>query len=342
MRLVNVALPVLIIMAFSCSPAYYKRISESRVQTTNPGNPDYANMQFWAAHPLKHDPSDSISKGIHDQYRDSAVDVFFLHPTTFTKEDRIDELNATLRDDTLNAKTDYSSILYQASVFNADARVFAPRYRQAHIGMYFYKDTAKAKQAFELAYSDVKKAFQYYIDNYNHGRPIIIASHSQGTTHAKRLIKEFFDGQNLKNRLVVAYLVGIYVDKNQFSSIPVCRDSLQTGCFVSWRTFRRDFDGPAYISLEPPTATVVNPLTWSTDTVLAPKNLNKGAVLYKYHKVFPQTNDAQVKGNILWISKPKFPGAVLYKSKNYHVGDINLFYMNIRQDVRRRISLFWK
>jgi hypothetical protein len=342
MRLANVALPVLIIITFSCSPAYYKKISKSNIETTNPGLPDYSNMQFWAAHPLKHDPSDSISKGIHDQYRDSAVDVFFLHPTTFTEGRRIGELNASLRDDTLNAKTDFSSILYQASVFNADARIFAPRYRQAHIGMYFYKDTAKAKQAFELAYSDVKKAFQYYIDNYNQGRPIIIASHSQGTTHAKRLIKEFFDGQTLKNRLVVAYLVGIYVDKNQFSTIPVCRDSLQTGCFVSWRTFRRDFNGPAYISLEPPTATVVNPLTWSTDTVLAPKNLNKGAVLYKYNKVFPKTNDAQVKGNILWINKPKFPGAALYKSKNYHVGDINLFYMNIRQDVRRRISLFWK
>jgi Protein of unknown function (DUF3089) len=208
--------------------------------------------------------------------------------------------------------------------------------------MYFYDDTARAKQAFELAYSDIKKAFIHYLDYYNQGRPIIIASHSQGTTHAKRLIKEFFDGQTLKNRLVVAYLVGIYVDKNQFATIPVCRDSLQTGCFVSWRTFRRDYEGPSYISLEPGTATVVNPLTWTTDTVIAPKSLNKGAVLYKYNKVFPHTNDAQVRGNILWISKPKFPGGVLYKSKNYHVGDINLFYMNIRQDVRRRISLFWK
>jgi hypothetical protein len=208
--------------------------------------------------------------------------------------------------------------------------------------MYFYPDTAKARQAFELAYSDVKKAFEYYLEHYNQGRPIIIASHSQGTTHAKRLIKEFFDGQTLKNKLVVAYLIGIYVDKDQFETIPVCADSLQTGCFVSWRTFRRDYEGPDYISLEPHSAAVVNPLTWSADSALAPKKLNKGAVLYKYNKVFPHPNDAQVKGNILWISKPKFPGAVLYKSKNYHVGDINLFYMNIRQDIRRRISLFWK
>lgn len=342
MRSVMFVVLVLMFVNYSCSPAYYKKVSGTPLPKQETMFPDYSNMDYWAAHPLKHDPSDSNSSGIHDLYKDSAVDVFFLHPTTFTSEKRIDELNADFADDTLNAKTDYSSILYQASVFNADARIFAPRYRQAHLGMYFYDDTVKARQAFELAYSDVKKAFEYYLEHENRGRPIIIASHSQGTTHAKRLIKEYFDGQLLKNKLVVAYLIGIYVDRNQFETIPVCRDSLQTGCFVSWRTFRRDFNGPEYISLEPSTAAVVNPLTWSTDTALAPKNLNKGAVLYKYNKVYPHTNDAQVKGNVLWISRPKFPGSVLYKSKNYHVGDINLFYMNIRQDIRRRISLFWK
>ena len=342
MRPVISAVLFSLLFVYSCSPAYYHKITGSTVAKADNDAPDYSKMEFWAANPLKQDPSDSVSSGVHDQYRDSAVDVFFLHPTTFTDEKRVDELNASLFDDSLNTKTDYSSILYQASVFNADARVFAPRYRQAHIGMYFYSDTAKARQAFDLAYSDIRNAFIYYLEHNNAGRPVIIASHSQGTTHAKRLIKEFFDGQTLKNRLVVAYLVGIYVDQQQFETIPVCKDSLQTGCFVSWRTFRRDFDGPNYISLEPKTAAVVNPLTWSTDTTLAPKKMNRGAILYKYNKVFTHPNDAQVKGNILWISRPKFPGGILYNSKNYHVGDINLFYMNIRQDIRRRISLFWK
>lgn len=337
--------PALIIsivaLTLSCSPSYYKKIAGSNVAPVT-DIPDYSRLDFWAAHPLKQDPSDSISSAIHDTYRDSAVDVFFLHPTTFTEKERVNELNASLLDDTLNAKTDYGSMLYQASVFNADARIFAPRYRQAHIGMYFYPDTAMARQAFELAYSDVRKAFMFYLENYNQGRPVIIASHSQGTTHAKRLMKEFFDGKPLKNRLVVAYLVGIYVSQTQFETIPVCKDSLMTGCFVSWRTFRRDFEGPEYIALEPPTAAVVNPLTWSTDTAVAPKTLHKGSVLYNYNKVFKNTNDAQVKGNILWISRPKFQGGILYNSKNYHIGDINLFYMNIRADIRRRISLFWK
>ena len=340
MRLVSVLVLMSVILGFSCSPSYYRKISGSPNNLSD--QPDYSNLEFWAAHPFKRDPSDSISSGIHDAYKDSVVDVFFLHPTTFTDPKRVEEINASLADDTLNTKTDYSSILYQASVFNADARVFAPRYRQAHIQMYFYSDTVKARQAFELAYSDVRNAFIYYLEHYNNGRPIIIASHSQGTTHAKRLMAEFFDGQTLKNRLVVAYLLGIYVDKNQFQTIPLCTDSLMTGCYVSWRTFRRDYEGPDYIALEPNTAAVVNPLTWTIDSSIAPKSLNKGALLYKYNKVFTHTNDAQIKGNILWISRPKFPGGVLYKSKNYHVGDINIFYLNIREDVRRRIGLFWK
>jgi hypothetical protein len=315
---------ILIIISFSCSPAYYKKVSGTPIPTEAAMTPDYSQMNFWASHPLKHDPADSISTGINDAFRDSAVDVFFLHPTTFTDEKRIDELNASLGDDTLNAKTDYSSILYQASVFNAGCKDGRPRYRQAHLGCIFIRHIKSRRHLNWLC--DEKAEYYQRIR-----RPIIIASHA-GTTHAKRLIKEFFDGQT-KNRLVVAYLVGIYVDKNQFETIPVCADSLQTGCFVSWRTFRRDYEGPEYISLEPHSAAVVNPLTWSIDTTFAPKQLNKGAVLYKYNKVFPHPNDAQVKGNILWISRPKISGPHCTKrelTRRYKTS----FYMNIRQDIK--------
>jgi hypothetical protein len=39
---------------------------------------------------------------------------------------------------------------------------------------------------------------------------------------------------------------------------------------------------------------------------------------------------------VLWISKPKFPGAFLLKTKNYHVGDINLFYRSIQENIESR------
>jgi hypothetical protein len=334
------ALIIILISALACSPSYYKKISAYQARETNSPYTNYSDLQLWAAHPHKKDPSDSVPQPFRNVWQDSAVDVFFIHPTTFTDPERTDELNANLTDDSLNIKTDYTSILYQASVFNGDCRVFAPRYRQAHIGMYKYQDTAKAWQAFDTAYSDIRAAFTYYLENYK-GRPIIIASHSQGTQHAKRLLKEFFDGQTLGNRLVAAYLLGIPVDRNEFKNIPVCSDSFQTGCFVSWRTYRKDFEGPEYLAAETPKA-VVNPLNWKADTSYAPKPLNKGAILYNFNKLIKAPNDAQIHKNILWVSRPKFPGASFYKSKNYHAGDYNLFYANVRQDVRRRIGLFWK
>jgi len=56
----------------------------------------------------------------------------------------------------------------------------------------------------ELAYQDVKTAFEYYLKNWNQDRPIIIASHSQGSVHAQRLLKEFFEDKPLAKQLVAA------------------------------------------------------------------------------------------------------------------------------------------
>lgn len=331
------AIMLLTLYMISCQPNMYKNISA--YPHLPAGKPNYDDINMWAAHPDKQDPSDSIPKPLRGQQISQPVDVFFLHPTTFTDKNRTEELNASLADDSLNLKTDQSTILYQASIFSAYAKVWAPRYRQAHINMYYYRDTPTAMRAFDTAYADVVSAFQYFLSK-NKGRPFIIASHSQGTTHAKRLIKEYIDNTNLKNRMVAAYLVGIAVAPDEFKNIPVCRDSLQTGCFVSWRTYREGVSSTGYTT--DARAVVVNPLSWTTDTATAPKSLHRGAVLYKFNKVVPHTNNATIHGNMLWISRPKFPGGFLYKSKNYHVGDYNLFYVNVREDVRRRINLFWK
>ena len=98
---------------------------------------------------------------------------------------------------------------------------------------------AAAAKHLILLMNDLKTAFQYYLDHYNQGRPIIIASHSQGTTHAERLLKEFFEDKPLKSKLVVAYIIGMAIPKNYFSSLGPCKDSTQTGCFVGWRTYKK-------------------------------------------------------------------------------------------------------
>ncbi len=315
--------------------ATYQFTSENQV-------PKYSDRHYWAAHPYKWDPSDSVPKPLRKNYqKDSTVDVFYIYPTTFTDAEN-PNWNAAIDDKKLNAKTDYSAILYQASAFAEQTRVFAPRYRQAHYRAFTSSDKKAAAAALNLAYEDVKNAFEYYLKYENKGRPITIAAHSQGTLHGKRLLQDYFDGQLLNNKLVAAYLIGMPLKENDFKNIPSCKDSLQTGCFISWRTFQKGFEGPEYIQQQNFTSINTNPLTWKTDETYASENLNKGAVLLNFNKVIKGASDAQVHKNILWASKPDFLGKIFLRTKNYHIADINLFYVNISEDVKRRIGLFWK
>jgi hypothetical protein len=329
----------------SCSPKFSVPVLEEETTPLNKGStrenePDYSNLYYWAAHPYKHDPSDSVPAPLkHDYIQDSTVDVFFLHPTTLTSKDDT-SWNAGITDDILNHKTDYSTILYQASVFN-ECRVFAPRYRQAHIRSYFPKDSTHAVQAFELAYADIKASFIYYLEHFNNGRPIIIAGHSQGSTHAQRLLKEFFENSVLKNRLVAAYVIGMYIPPDYFTDLKMCSDSLQTGCIVGWRTFKNGYQ-PGFVMNEKKQGWVTNPLTWTTTNEYAPFKLNRGAVIRNFNQVQPRITDARIHNGILWINRPHITGSVFLRMRNFHIGDINLYYINIRENVRRRIGVFWK
>jgi Protein of unknown function (DUF3089) len=322
----------------SCSDKYKAFKNKYAFKSTD-GSPDYSDLNYWAAHPWKRDPSDSISRPLRNEPRDTVADVFFLHPTTYTK--RISSNNAAIDDDYLNAKTDYSSILYQASVFNQQCRIFSPRYRQASIKVFFEKDEEANEKAFDIAYADIKKAFEYYLQHWNNGRPIIIAGHSQGSKFARQLLKDYFENKPLYRQLVVAYITGWSVPKEYFTTLKMCADSLQTGCICSWRTFRNGYV-PSYLRFEKGNSFVTNPLNWTTNELYAPRKLNKGSVLFKYNKVYKHTTDAHISNGFLYVKKPKFPWSFLYFSKNYHVGDINLFYLNIRENLQQRIRSFNK
>ncbi len=306
-----------------------------------PFAPDYTKSKAWAALPELQDPADEAPKGLKNEQDQALADVFWLHPTSYTEaREPTDPWNAAIEDPKINKSTDGGSIRFQASIFNEVGRVYAPRYRQAHISAYFTKDHDLAKRVFGLAYEDVKNAFQHYLNHYNQGRPIIIASHSQGATHAQRLLKEFFDEKPLQKQLVVAYLVGMPVPKDLCVNIKPCETPEETGCFCTWRTYLKgnkpDFPGNAN------NIAVTNPLTWSTTSTYAARELNKGAVLRNFNKILPAVCDAQVEApaGLLWINRPHFPGSFLYRDPNYHIGDLNLFYLNIRENASLRVERF--
>lgn len=331
----------LILVISGCSDKYLP-LSKKYGPVSSDGRPNYAELASWAAHPAKWDPSDSVPKPLRAEKPDQQVDVFYIHPTTHTSKETAGQFNGDLNDAYLNAKTDYSAMLYQASVFNASARVFAPRYRQGHIQQFYAADTIRSRQAFELAYSDVRAAFQYYLEKENNSRPIIIAGHSQGALMASLLLKEFFDGKPLQAKLVAAYVIGWPIRTNEYTTIPLCTTPTQTSCFCSWRTFKEGYN-PPYKARENGIAIgVTNPISWSTDNTFVSRQQNLGSVLYKYNKVYPKTTDAQVNGGYLFTKKPRFPWSFLYRTSNYHAGDINLYYMNVRENVKVRVSSYWK
>lgn len=331
---------IALIPSISCKTPNYSTRSEYQFKAPN-AVPDYENLDYWAAHPWKKDPSDSVPKPLRKTVAgDSLADVFFLHPTTLVAKS--DTRNTAQIDDVeINAKTDFTSLLYQASAFNENTRVFAPRYRQAHIRL-FFEDTPVADSAFEIAYADIRTAFVHYLKTYNAGRPIIIASHSQGTKHAGRLLREFFDGKALSKQLVCAYIIGLPVPDNYFTSIPVCTSPGATGCFVTWRSYKKGYIDPVFVAKETFRAVVVNPLSWTTDSAYVSRKKNTGGVLRNFNKIQPRVVNAQIHQNVLWMRKPRFFGNVFLTTKSYHIGDINLFYTNIRNNVRERLNAFLK
>ena len=328
--------PSIIFFLILCSSSLFSHAQSSLKDSL----PDYNNLNNWAAHPYKHDLSDSVPRPLRKKYHpDSTVDIFFIHPTSYLDETLPFGWNAPLDDEGINKATDIGSIFKQASIFNEAGRIFAPRYRQANYQAYVTKDTLQALAAFDKAYTDIKTAFQFYLAHFNNGRPIVIASHSQGSTHAKRLLKEFFDGQPLQKKLVVAYVVGMPVEPTFFNTLTSCDKPAQTGCICSWRTFKEGHVSDV-VANEKFTAIVTNPLTWDTNKPDASRKLNNGAVLLKFNKLIHHVAAASIHEGVLWTPKPHFFGNIFFTNTNYHIADYNLYYLSVRENVAYRIKQF--
>ncbi len=314
-----------------------ERIVNRNLQREMPMPPNYSDLFCWASHPFKHDHGDSIPKPLQKNYSyDSTVDVFFIHPTTYIRKVN-NQMNGDINNESLNSRTDNRTILNQASAFN-EYRLFAPRYRQANYSAYL-SFMGGYQPVFDTAYSDIKKAFQYYLTHWNNGRPLFIASHSQGSQHAVRLIKEMIEGTALEKKLIAAYVIGIPPVKNPNLKTPACTDSTQTGCYIAWNTFtdglRNEFNFLGRSDLQ-----TVNPLTWTTSTAVAKNLLHKGAVVNEFNAVKAKALSAQIKEGKLVVSSSndavELPGSL----QNLHVLDINLFYVDIRYNLKTRVRAY--
>jgi DUF3089 family protein len=315
----------------------------------------------WAAWPGRASPADEVPPGVTEvPASDRTTDVFFIHPTTYLTSSvsnaRYDEPGAT------RTRLEQGVLRFQASAFNGCCRIYAPRYRQASLGAFLKtEDAAPATAAYGLAYADVQRAFDYYIAHENHGRPFILASHSQGSLHAMRLLQERIAGRPLQPQLLAAYIIGYYLPLEiEHAGVPVCHGAQDTGCLIDWNTVAAAAEeGPRganrliwldgrYQPIGGRRRVCVNPLSWVSDGE-APALLNLGALPAvrpgaALRAPVPELTGARCDGGLLKVSLPwserRAFANVLTLFGSYHVFDYNLFYLNIRSNAAARVAAY--
>jgi hypothetical protein len=321
--------------------------------------PDYAQAEAWAARPGNESFADFAPEGVSAKPGASAVDVFFVHPTGYLNGgDWNSPVNA-------NSRTEENTkwmMANQASAFSGCCNVYAPRYREASIFRYLSATPDVAQKAMDLAYGDVERAFQYFLDHENQGKPFIIASHSQGTAHAFRLIQEHIDATPLAGRMIAGYLIGGTItnaEADALRTVHVCKSESETGCFVHWATWGEGGE-PSYD--QPGRLVCVNPLTWTRDGERAPASLHRGGVPITGSFSLKLWGDDAAQGVAFKPLKAPVAGwtwaackdGLLYVAdqtggpfdgvdmggKNYHGLDYPLFHMDIRENARVRAAAY--
>jgi len=332
-------------------------------RTAEPAAPDYRDARYWAALPDKRDGADATPIGMRNRQADAAVDVFYIHPTTYFSRAG---WNQPLDDEDANRGTEFA-LRAQASAFNEVGRIYAPRYRQMTLNGYLSASDSDRDKALDLAYRDVRAAFDEFLSQRSHGRPFIIAAHSQGSGHGLRLLSELMSDlapdPALRKRLVAAYLIGAAVPQDALQQtvpgIALCATPQQTGCAVFYNTIESGAFDPGerpkrfervrawypggFRSVERPRLLCVNPVTWRADGEASPLSAHRGALHAERNRPLPEPQPRRVSARcdddgLLQTTLPDGEWRQWWFGGDQHVNDYQLFYMDIRANAAQRVA----
>ena len=217
--------------------------------------PDYAKSADWLCLPGRKDVCSTPlattalnvngygSNGRSVVAADPAVDCFYVYPTVSQDEG----LNSDL-----SVSEEIGATQSQFARFASVCRPFAPIYRQMTLGAIAAAATGgDVAKAGALAYSDVANAWRTYLARYNKGRPFVLVGHSQGSLMIQELIKREIEGKPVAKQLVRAIIPGFNVLVPQgkrvggtFKSTPLCSSDSDTGCVMTWVSFRENNPPP--------------------------------------------------------------------------------------------------
>ena len=317
---------------------------------TPPAAPNYASLESWLAQPdLGVDPFTLSAKG----------DVFVVVPSVYRGGE-----HWNLPSDDLRRKGKLQRIVRPnyVSPYGESGRLFAPFYRQASLYA-FMTNREDSHFAQDLAYQDVKRAFDVFLNQSPPERPIVLVGHNQGASHVQRLLIDYFQGP-LKNRLAVAYVIDHPLPLESFegplSQLTPCTEPDQIGCVVAFGSFTpKDtviaerfleqslvHNGQEYEAINNRPTLCINPLLWTQSEDYAPARLHLGGVAAEgldpdmTPASMTKQSGAQCSSGLLLVDTPRSkslrrPRAVGAKFRTL---PSNLFYEDLKQDAKRRVQ----
>ena len=291
---------------------------------------DYNDEKNWAFRSDKHDFNKILPKNYCTKNEKKLnISVFFIHPTSLFSSKN---WNADTSHFSNNKIIDLV-LENQASVFAGITDLYVPHYREMHI--YSYTDTINGIKAFNIAYNDVMSSFKYFLKNKKTDK-FIIASHSQGTNHAKKLINEYiYPKVDLRRKLIMSYLIGMDINKNEML-IDFCQSPDELNCFLNWRSFNESYYpsdwkyGENYVS--------INPVTYTNDTMWSDKKQHHGILFPNQRIVLKRSVSVRNEKGLLWVNFDKNLILNSFKKESYHNADFNLFWLNIRKNLIKRLE----
>ena len=275
-----------------------------------------------------------------------AADVFYVYPTVSTISFE-DNDSSWFADITLpevrkeaNGNQRFNKMLY------GEYNFYAPYYRQMIFEAYQQPEYILDSLA-QIALKDVNDAFQYYMANFNHGRPFFLMGHSQGSQMLIELLKRGMTEEQRK-LMVAAYCIGYRVTANELAEYPEAlkpaADSTETGQLV---IFNSVTDTTAISMVSRGDVVGINPTTWTmtTDTIPAEFQLGMAkynstrdsvlivpcptrTILYKHTTVCPDLDPDMV---FIPAYEDMFPRG------NLHFADSWLFGGNVVENMRCRL-----
>jgi hypothetical protein len=297
---------------------------------------DYSKPEYWLALPA------TVEK---------EVDVFFLYPTAWQKVDK-NEPNICKIDNPSMVKGANAALLRQATAFETVGNIYAPYYRQADAVYTLTLPVAEQNKFIGgIPKSDVFAAFDYYIKYYNHGRPFILASHSQGSDLMLYILSEYMkEHPEVYKRMIAAYVIGYSVTEDYLAKNPHLKFAEgpdDTGVIISYNTEAPEVKGKNPVTL--PGGISINPITWTREETVATAEENLGSrLLDKEGKWVPVKSYAdacvdKVRGVVICSTADveKFsPGNEIFPKGVYHSLDYPFYYYNLRENAANRTGRF--